>query len=78
MLHVTCHAIQRYRERVANVDASAAICALSSPVICKAAAFGARHVILSGGQRVVLQNGRVITVLPKDWNKACALKSREG
>lgn len=75
-LYVTDHAIQRYCERVAEVSANAAICALSNPVIRKAAAFGARYVILSGGQRVVLQNGRVVTVLPKGWSKACALKSR--
>lgn len=77
MVYVTRHAIDRYRERVESVDHDAAIVALSGPMIQRAVAFGARHVILGGGQRIVIQDGRVVTVLPKGWSKACAIKARD-
>ncbi|WP_293921117.1 hypothetical protein [Sphingobium sp. UBA5915] len=76
-IHVTRHAADRYRERVCDTTHDQAVAALSSATIQRAASFGARHVILSGGQRVVIQDGRVITVLPKGWSKACAIKERE-
>lgn len=63
-LHVTSHAISRYRTRVAPVDDDAARAALSSPVIVKAAEFGARCVRLPTGQRIVIEDHHVATVLP--------------
>jgi hypothetical protein len=75
-IRVTKHAIERYCERVANVTQDAAVAALSGPTIQKAVQFGARHVILGGGQRVVIEQGRIITVLPKAWSKGCVMKQR--
>jgi uncharacterized protein (DUF2252 family) len=66
MIHVTEHAIDRYRERVEAVSADAARIALSSEAIVTAANFGAPYVKLGTGQRVVLEGSRVITVLPHD------------
>lgn len=65
-LHITNHAILRYIERVAPVSMEEARAALSTPMITRAAAFGARTVILGTGQRVLLREQTVITVLPRD------------
>jgi hypothetical protein len=65
---LTRHAIQRYRERVADVSACEIWAALDIPAVRIAIDFGARFVRLSGGQRVVLVENRVVTVLPsKHW-----------
>lgn len=72
-IHVTKHAIERFQQRVAAVDHDAAIAALTSPAIQTAVEFGARHVILGGGQRVVIAQGSVVTVLTKvRRSKGCA------
>lgn len=61
---LTRHAIQRYRERVADVPAAAIWAALDIPAVRIAIEFGARFVRLSGGQRVVLAENRIVTILP--------------
>lgn len=61
---VSQHAIDRYRERVADVTEEAARQALSSVTIAAAIAFGAHFVRLGTGQRVVIEGDRIITVLP--------------
>lgn len=61
---LTRHAIQRYRERVADVPPAAIWAALDIPAVRVAIDFGARFVRLGGGQRVVLQENRVVTILP--------------
>lgn len=63
---LTRHAIIRYRERVADVPLAEIWRALDCPAVRTAIAFGARFVRLSGGQRLVLDNNRVVTVLPRD------------
>jgi len=63
---LTRHAIQRYRERVADVPAAAIWAALDTPAVRIAIDFGARFVRLSGGQRIVLEENRVVTILPRD------------
>lgn len=63
---LTRHAIQRYRERVADVPAAAIWAALDIPAVRIAIDFGARFVRLPGGQRVVLKENRVVTILPRD------------
>lgn len=62
-IHVSSHAISRYRERVEPVSYDEAIKALSSPAIEAAVRFGAGYVRLGTGQRVVIKLGAVITVL---------------
>lgn len=76
-VHVTSHAISRYRTRVAPVDYEAARAALSSPTIAKAAEFGAKAVKLGSGQRVLLNGATVVTVLPKIYHKACLRTERD-
>lgn len=66
MVHVTTHAIERFLERVAAVTWEEAEIALSSPVVVLAAKFGARFVRLPTGQRIVIEQGKVVTVLPTD------------
>lgn len=68
-LFLTRHAIQRYRERVADVPAAEIWRALDCPAVQVAIAFGARFVRLSGGQRVVLEENRVVTILPRDRSR---------
>lgn len=63
---LTRHAIQRYRERVADVPASAIWAALDTPTVRIAIDFGARFVRLSGGQRIVLEKNRIVTILPRE------------
>ncbi|MEL6486698.1 MAG: hypothetical protein AAFQ13_06105 [Pseudomonadota bacterium] len=73
-LFVTPHAIERYQERVADVPAIEVCRRLNSPTCLKAAEFGARYVKLGGGQRVVIFEWRVITVLPcGHWEGRLAL-----
>lgn len=76
MIHVSAHAIDRYRERVAPVSYEEAHAALSSDVIQQAAAFGVRYVRLGTGQRVVLDCDRVVTVLPKGYWQAAMDRRR--
>lgn len=70
-LTVTTHAITRYRERVRDVPADVARQELTAPVIERAARFGAAYVRLGTGQRVVLRENRVVTVLPKGTAIVC-------
>lgn len=65
-VYLTRHAIQRYRERVADLPAAEIWRALDIPAVRIAIDFGARFVRLSGGQRVVLRENRVVTILPHD------------
>jgi hypothetical protein len=63
MIHVTHHAVQRFQERVANWPEDRVRAALSSPLVHKAAEFGAHYIRLGTGQRIVIEDGAVITVL---------------
>lgn len=63
-LHITGHAISRYRERVEPVDYATAHTRLQCPAVEAAADFGAPFVRLPGGQRIVLKGHTVVTVLP--------------
>ena len=65
-VHVTRHAIERYIERVAQVSECAVRCVLSGSIIQRGAAFGSPFIRLGTGQRVVLDDATVVTVLPKD------------
>lgn len=64
-VHVTAHAILRYRERVADLPDAEIITALRSPTITQAVELGCCAVKLCGGQHAILKNGCVITILPK-------------
>lgn len=67
MIRVTYHAITRAMERIPGVcteDQARAL--LSTKAIAAAANFGAKYVRLGTGQRIVIEEGSVITVLPAD------------
>lgn len=64
--HVTRCAIESFQALVADVSDERAIEALSSPVIRLADDFGAPVVRLGSGERVVLKNHAVVTVLPAE------------
>lgn len=63
---ISAHAVQRYQERVANVSDEQARAALNSPAVNLAANFGAPFVRIATGQRIVIENHVVVTVLPSD------------
>ncbi len=63
---ITSHAIERYQERVANVSDDEARLALASPAVRAAALFGCKYVRLATGQRIVVEDGIVKTVLPSE------------
>ena len=66
-LHVSQHAIDRFRERVANLPDQAIVDALSTPAIQLAAALGAEcYVRLPSGQRIAVKDRTVVTVLPAE------------
>jgi hypothetical protein len=68
-VHITIHAIERYRERVpdaAQWSDDQIRAALDSPAVRAAAQIGARYVRLHGGQRIVIQDATVVTVMPSD------------
>lgn len=76
-LRVTAHAIERYQERVANLSDEAVIEAILSPAVVKAATFGAPFVRLATGQRIVIEDSVVVTVLPSDhWPAALDRRRR--
>lgn len=66
MIHVTAHAIERAIERLGCATVAEAQALLTSPAIRSAAEFGARYVRLGTGERIVLEGGCVVTVLPAD------------
>lgn len=63
-VRVTQHAIERFQERVANVSDDDARAFLSAPLVAKAVAFGVRYIRLGTGQRIVIENQTIVTVLP--------------
>lgn len=66
MVHVSTHAIERYQERVRNCTEAEAIAAIDTPAVNLAANFGAPYVRIATGQRIVIENHVVVTVLPSD------------
>ena len=65
VLHVTRHALVRFRERVADVPDREARQALSGRAFETAEMIGAPVVILPAGQRAVIKGKHIVTVLPK-------------
>lgn len=66
-LHITGHAIERCIERVPGIrteDEARGI--MTTNVVRAAVAFGAPFVKLGTGQRIVIEAGSIVTVLPAD------------
>lgn len=64
-LTITAHAVQRYRERVADVPDDKIAAALSGRAFDATQDFGAHVVILPKGQRAIIKGHHIVTVLPK-------------
>lgn len=75
---LTRHAIQRYRERVADLPAAAIWAALDIPAVHVAIDFGAQFVKLSGGQRVVLRANSIVTILPREFRLSALCRGYDG
>ena len=76
-LHVTVHAIERAMQRIPGIrseDEARAI--LSSETIHQAVEFGAIAVTLGTGQRIVINDGAIITVLSKERRRIHAHRRR--
>ena len=76
-LHITQHAIDRYRERVADMPDQAIVAQLTTDAVLAAARFGAPYVRLPTGQRIVIQRGAVVTILPNDTPRGYVVRFRE-
>lgn len=61
---LTQHAIARYQERVANIPPAAVVAVLDTPAMRAALRFGARAVKLRSRHRVVIREGRIVTITP--------------
>ena len=61
--HLTGHAIERYRERVEPIPDEAIRAKLSTPGIRAAIRFGVRIIRLGCGAQLVIEQGKVVTVL---------------
>jgi len=64
-LIVSRHAMDRFRERVANLPDRQIFERLSTPIFELAVELGASAVRLPSGHRAVIKNTTVLTVLPK-------------
>lgn len=78
MIHVSAHAIQRFQERVDNIPADQVVSLLrQNRAVQSAISFGATYVKLGTGQRIVLKNGAIVTVLPSDHKKGRMTRERD-
>ena len=81
-IHVTAHAIDRYRERIAAIDPDAVVARLTGPVFRTACQFGARLVKLPEGGTAVLNftpdGPSVVTVLGKKMRCSLQLPPADG
>lgn len=67
---VSRHAIDRYRERVADLTDHEIFAALTTPAFELAVRLGAPMVKLPSGHHAVLRDDTVVTVLPPDASVA--------
>lgn len=70
--HITDHAIERYRERVADIPEPEILAALDTPAVQAAAELGGEcYVRLPSGQRIVVKDHTVVTVTPRQPRRRC-------
>jgi len=62
---ISDHAVIRYLERVKGVDIAALRAEMQSPALAVAEDFGCPVVIGKNGERLVVRNGVVVTVIAK-------------
>lgn len=68
MTEISDHAVIRYLERVKGVDIAALRAEMQSPALAVADDFGCPVVIGKNGERLVVRNGVVVTVIAKARN----------
>ena len=68
MTEISDHAVIRYLERVKGVDIAALRAEMQSPALAVAEDFGCPVVIGKNGERLVVRNGVVVTVIAKARN----------
>ncbi|WP_257541062.1 hypothetical protein [Sphingobium sp. CFD-1] len=68
MTEISDHAIVRWLERVKGVDISAIRAEMQTPALAMADEFGAPVLIGKNGERLVIRNGIVVTVIAKARN----------
>lgn len=65
---ISDHAVLRYLERVKGIDMAAIRAEMRSPALETARDFGAPVVIGRNGERLIIENGVVVTVIGKARN----------
>ncbi|MGE8143067.1 hypothetical protein ACQKOE_13915 [Novosphingobium sp. NPDC080210] len=75
MIHVSQHALDRYRERIANLSDDEIRAALITPAVMTAAAIGARFVRIASGHRIALADYTITTILPPDHFRKQVLRT---
>lgn len=75
---ITAHAIERYVQRVEAVTEDEVIARLDTPHIRRLIAFGAAKIKLATGHRLVIADGRIVTVTPKPLKKRCQVGKPKG
>lgn len=68
MTDISDHAVLRYLERVKGVDVERLRAEMNTPALAKADAFGAPVLIGRNGERLVIREGVVVTVIAKARN----------
>jgi len=68
MTDISDHAVIRYLERVKGVEIAALLAEMQSPALAVADDFGCPVVIGRHGERLVVRNGVVVTVIAKARN----------
>lgn len=76
-LRITGHAVERFRERVNHLPEAAVIAYLQGPNFRLADCFGAPIVKLPGGQRAIIRDHTVITILPATHHPGCLDRRRQ-
>lgn len=69
MVEITDHAIVRWLERVKGVDIAKIREEMQSPALATAQEFGCPVVIGRNGERMLVRDGAVVTVLSKRFGK---------
>lgn len=65
MTAISDHACLRYLERVYGVDIDKVRAEMNTPALTRAVEFGARVLIGKHGERLVIRDGIVVTVIAK-------------
>lgn len=74
MTAISDHALIRYLERVKGVDMDAVRAEMNTPALATADEFGCPVVIGRNGERMVIKNGVVVTVIAKGRYQGVRIK----